>query len=348
VSRPILPSVTRFDKALVLAAAVHGCAFLVCSLTPRPSASGGKQWSSHQLEVELLIPEETVARLDVAIDSPIGVASLDQRRGNALGGPSAPNAPLATDRPNDVKKGHSGRDDILRVQSSPGDVVKAPTEPSDIGQTASAPPVAALGAGAAAPGTSRGPNGAVTTAGTPGPSTTIDLGLQSRSLALPAQQALVRREKRQSDIQNVLRAEIAKDDVDRGLARGGVLVDSMRGSVQTAGPARGTAVIAVFVDEHGEARDVELVSGNDAEWGEVLRLFRSKARAKRVSLPPGARGMRLTMSVSARVQRVSGADAKGSAVALDTIPLSGSFDVADLSGVVRRQSYVRILSEQVL
>ena len=72
-----------------------------------------------------------------------------------------------------------------------------------------------------------------------------------------------------------------------------------------------------------------------------------------VRVPAGARGLRVTFSIKAKVQLPSGAEVKGPNLAnpsLDPNGLTphGTFDVADLGSGSQRLVYARVVSEEVL
>ena len=117
-------------------------------------------------------------------------------------------------------------------------------------------------------------------------------------------------------------------------------MEGVKRAIQTYGPGRGDAVITATLDANGNVGDVELVSGTDGEWANVIRALRRQMLVH-VRVPPGARGLRVTLKVSVKIQRVSGIDARRSAIGL-------TFDVSDLSGVIERLANVRILSEEIL
>ncbi len=87
----------------------------------------------------------------------------------------------------------------------------------------------------------------------------------------------------------------------------------------------------------------------------MLNAFRQLAARKHVRLPAGAKGLRVTFSVRAKVQRPSGKEADETAVRLADPSLapnglvpSGDFDLADLGGGSQRLVYARVVSEEVL
>jgi hypothetical protein len=114
-------------------------------------------------------------------------------------------------------------------------------------------------------------------------------------------------------------------------------------------------VIQVTVNASGEMTRVELNRGNAEDWAAVLRAFKEEARSKRVRVPDGAAGLKITFSVSAKVQRPSGKDVESSPVGVaapslapDGLTPHGAFDLADLSNKTARVLSVRIINEELL
>jgi hypothetical protein len=175
----------------------------------------------------------------------------------------------------------------------------------------------------------------------------IDLAIDSRTIALHGVDTAEDSSSTRSNIQKALDTELSVRDVQVGLARGGVLVERVNRAIQTSGPGRGNAIITVTLDDGGNVEIVELSSGADSEWSNLIRVLRNGAPV-RVRMPSGAKGLRVTLKVSAKIQRVSGVDTRKSAVALGANPLSSTFDVVDISGATERLASVRILSEEIL
>ena len=93
-----------------------------------------------------------------------------------------------------------------------------------------------------------------------------------------------------AELERKLNASIVDDDVQRGHARGNVLIGSLNSAVQTAGPTSGDAVIRVTLNSQGELNELELLRGAPSDWSVALQSFRQKAKIKRVLMPSGARG----------------------------------------------------------
>jgi len=191
------------------------------------------------------------------------------------------------------------------------------------------------------------------------PERKIDLGLDGHFfLGQPTEgPPSVRRPegKPRPDPQKRLENALAADDVQRGLARGGALVGTLSAAVREAGPVRGDALFAVTVGPDGGVLSAELVRGAGSEWAAALGSFRALAVKKRLRVPPGARGLRVTFSVKAKVQRPSGKEVEDSAVSAARPSLApnglvphGDFDLADLAGGGQRLVYARVVAEEVL
>ncbi|MET0794644.1 MAG: hypothetical protein ABW061_24195 [Polyangiaceae bacterium] len=191
------------------------------------------------------------------------------------------------------------------------------------------------------------------------PERKIDLGLDGHFFLGPPSEMLPRIHKSdakpRADPQKRLENALAADDVQRGLARGNELVGSLNAAVREAGPVRGEAMFRVTVGADGGVLSAELVRGAGADWSAALSSFRALAARKRLRVPPGARGLRVTFSVKAKVQRPSGKEVESSAVGVATPSLApnglvphGDFDLADLGGGGQRLVYARVVSEEVL
>jgi hypothetical protein len=186
----------------------------------------------------------------------------------------------------------------------------------------------------------------------PGPKRRIDLGLDGKMFAVEAGTSLQLpgRVDPSRQLNRSLANGAAASDVSRGLARGGVLVSSVRSVARLEGPETGSAVIQIQVDASGVPVGVRLLQGGNAEWDRVLRRLRAQLRQQRLRVPQGAAGLMVTLAVQSKVQRPSGQSAKGPAADVEMSPLetTGSFDLSDLSGSVQRIVAARILSEEVL
>jgi hypothetical protein len=116
---------------------------------------------------------------------------------------------------------------------------------------------------------------------------------------------------------------------------------------------RGEALVRVTVGPDGGVTDVEFLRGAASDWAAALKTFRGLALRKRVRVPSGARGLRVTFAVKAKVQLPSGAAAPGPSVASpsldpDGLLPHGTFDVADIGASLQRLVYARVVSEEVL
>jgi len=178
----------------------------------------------------------------------------------------------------------------------------------------------------------------------------IDLGLDGRFFLRPANEILGRASK--TSIQRNLEASLAASDVQHGLARGNVLLGSLNAAVRESGPVRGEALLSVTVGADGSVTDVQFLRGLAADWGAALSAFRELASRKRLRVPAGARGLRVTFSVQAKVQLPSGkeepVEVASPSLAPNGMTLHGTFDVADLGASAQRMVHARIVSEEVL
>jgi hypothetical protein len=185
-------------------------------------------------------------------------------------------------------------------------------------------------------------------ASTDKPARKIDFGVDDGFFMRPTGDNMLRVPK--PVLQRQLEAALSADDVRRGLARGGALLGSLNAAVRDVGPVRGEALLSVTVGPDGGLTSVEFLRGDASEWSSVLASFRALAAGKRLRVPPGARGLRVTFSVQAKVQRPSGkgVDAAGLDIEPQGFSLRHTFDVADIGAGAQRLVYARVVSEEVL
>lgn len=140
-----------------------------------------------------------------------------------------------------------------------------------------------------------------------------------------------------------LAAALDAHDRALGLGRGGPVAIEARRAAVTAGPETGRITLVVETDASGRVRSITPAGArpNAAAWRRVIAQLSAALREKRLRVPPGARGLRVTVRVEAREQSVSGRAPSGGGLSL-------SFDVADLSGKVMRVVSARVQSQQVL
>lgn len=144
-----------------------------------------------------------------------------------------------------------------------------------------------------------------------------------------------------------LTAGLDAHDRALGLGRGGPVAVEARRVAITRGPEVGRATLVVQTDASGEVQSITLgaVWPSVPDWQRVIAALHAALRAKHLRVPPGARGLRITVRVEARQQLPSGSspgngvDFKGAGV---------GFDLADLSGRVMRVVSARVVGEQVL
>jgi hypothetical protein len=174
----------------------------------------------------------------------------------------------------------------------------------------------------------------------------INLHLDDGFFMRPASEDLPRVHK--PIIEQQLEAALSADDVRRGLARGNVFLGSLNAAAREAGPVRGEALLSVTVGADGSLTGVEFLRGSASDWSSALASFRALAASKRLRVPPGAHGVRVTFSVSAKVQRPSGKEVGSSGFDIGPGALRGTFDVADLGAGAARMVYAHVVSEEVL
>ena len=318
-------AVPRFQNALLGALALHGCFLLIHA---RHNAATPLRSSERVAEQSIDIEEIPLA--DAPLDD---VPAANEPT-------SAPSVGAAVaESASTVSSAHARTNPHLAPHSDLPALADAPSSDDAL----------AAGVAQAAPGEPAPTE----------PARKIDLGLDGHfflgqpSDPLPS----VRKPdtKPKPDPQKRLENALAADDVQRGLARGGALVGTLSAAVREAGPVRGEAMFAVTVGADGGVLSAELVRGAGSEWAAALGSFRALAVKKRLRVPPGARGLRVTFSVKAKVQRPSGKEVGDSAISAARPSLDpnglvphGDFDLADLAGGGQRLVYARVVSEEVL
>ncbi|HEY8944567.1 MAG TPA: hypothetical protein VIM73_09905 [Polyangiaceae bacterium] len=194
----------------------------------------------------------------------------------------------------------------------------------------------------------------------PGQPRKIDLGLDGNLFLVPPGQgarSLTKDQKARAgsaEIQRRLTQSFVTADVERGLARGGALIGTLNAAVRATGPARGDAMFSVTVDSSGNVAAVELLRGESKDWSAVARAFREQVRKKQLRIPKGARGLRVTYAVQAKVQYPSGRTAappvqlKSPSLAPGGLIPEVGFDAGDIGAKAQRMVYARVVSEEVL
>ena len=308
---------SRFSSALVAALALHGLLLLTRSRAPfSPASTPPAGRLEQQFEIE-----------PASEDPAPPLASLTPAR--------ADEAAPATAVPRVSGPAHTA------PRSGAGDASPA----AESGATAS---------GAAEGEPSVASNGGDSLeVGPAAPERKIDLGLDGHFFMRPPSEDLPR--VRKPEFQRQLESSLLKADVQRGLARGNVLIGSLNSAARAEGPTRGEALFQVTIGADGGMTGVEVVQGNASDWGAVLRAFRELASRKRVRVPPGARGLRVTFSVRAKVQRPSGKEVQAAPIGVaapslapNGVTMNGDFDVADFGAGGQRLVYARIVSEDLL
>ncbi|MEI9952248.1 MAG: hypothetical protein WDO74_25485 [Pseudomonadota bacterium] len=312
----------RFSYALLGALALHGLALLLRVRQPFNASSLNAEPASQSVELE---------------EFPVEEASEEQA---ARGAP--PSTPAEARAPSAATNRVAGP--LARATSAE---VEAIPEAAPTGDALGAP-VAASSA----------------EAGDGLPARKIDLGLDGHFFlhapgpaqpAEPAPAAELGPRVRKSTTQRQLEAALSADDIRRGLARGNALLGSLNSATRAEGPLRGEAVFRATVAADGSFGNVELLAGTATEWSAVLGAFRKLAASKHVRIPPGAKGLRVTFSVKAKVQRPSGKEVASTAIGVGNpgpspvgVGVDGDFDLVDVGAGSQRVVYARVVSEEVL
>jgi hypothetical protein len=313
--------VPRFANAVVGALALHGMAALVRA--PRPPESPtliAQAPAAHAIEVEEFPVEEAAQPVQ-----PAATALLP-----------TPSERLAVSAP--AKRVASP------LSAATATELKATAEAAPDRATPPPADTAATTAGASARKIDLGLDGhfflhALGPAEEPGRAPAAELGPRARK----------------STAEQQLAAALSAADVQRGLARGNALVGPLHSAVHDEGPLRGEAIFRATIAADGSFGNAELVVGSATDWSAVLSAFRKLAASKHVRVPPGAKGLRVTFSVKAKVQRPSGKETNESPVYVappSPLPIGvgtqGDFDLADAAGGAQRVVYARVIAEEVL
>lgn len=317
-------SLSRFRTALVVAAAAHAGITALVSLRVPVSVTVPLATSRTELQIELddrgaSAPRSLVARNDLVSVTEAQHLTRSRRSSEAARPATAPSA--------------------------------APTL-ADV----DAQPRAQQGAEWTATGANGGPLAATPN---PGVDSGIDLGLSGelfRPRLNDANPGSGSRVDATSLSRRLNESLAAKDVIERGHARGNVMISALSAAVRQAGPVDdGSAMIRVTFNASGELSAVELLKGGANDWAAVIQSFRVRARGKRLSLPRGAAGLRVTYDVKSKLQLPSGAAADSGPMRLkrpsllpNGLTLRGDFDPTDLSGKRSRIVSARVVAEEVL
>ncbi|MFO7181063.1 MAG: hypothetical protein DIU78_020345 [Pseudomonadota bacterium] len=316
---------SRFGRALVAAVLLHAGLVLVVSRTS-PKRDAGVASRPTELEVEWLPDEERSPEPPPPEPLP---EPLPEPTPTDRAEPS-PEPSVVVQRPPEALE--------TRRRGEPSASEGARGDSQEAGVVA----LEGSGSGEARAGGSGDGEGA--------PAKKIDLGLDGRLLTLDAARRGEASDLPSRRLQQSLEADISARDVALGLARGGPLVRPLSVAARERGPTRGSAVFRITTDARGGIIDVELVSGLTTEWSRALSLLRERLRGTLLRVPPGTRGVAVTLEVLARVQRPSGAKVEDGAISVrrKDASVQGSFDFANLSGNEQRVVHTRIVSEEII
>jgi hypothetical protein len=323
------PGLSRFGKALVVALALHGVLALQTGWFARHERKPGVKREIKTVQIELeAASEPSIAAL---VES-TGVEAATQNRQRSV----------TTSNESAGRSVVRSRADGTVSSTAAAQATSVVTALGNEGTVDNSIPVAI----ANAPGANDSAK------------PKIDLGLDGRLFRLPPVEAREKpRTKRDvgETLSRQLSASLIEDDVQSGHARGNVLLGALNNAAQTTAPSGGDAVIRVTVNSLGELSELELLRGAGGDWTAALNSFREQAKRMRIRTPNGARGLRITLNVSTKIQRPSGAksssgpiDIKRPSVSPDGIAFLGAFDLADLSNKTSRMVHSRVVSEEVL
>ena len=145
-----------------------------------------------------------------------------------------------------------------------------------------------------------------------------------------------------------LREALHARDQALGLMHGGAVVGAAHDAAFASYAHDGRAVIEVDLDANGNATGAHVlsVSSDASAWADVARAIAEALRARRISLPTGARGLVVTVAVDLSTRLPSGA--KG--VTLEPNGIGGGIrgDVSDIGAHGQRVVSVKFLGERGL
>lgn len=151
-----------------------------------------------------------------------------------------------------------------------------------------------------------------------------------------------------------LKEALAQGDTARGLGRGGAAVSAAHLASAQA-PNQGRLLLALTFDASGAAVSVQIAdrSDGDPSWDEYAKAVLAHAKKKpSLTLPPGARGLVVTLSVESKVVMPSGASAGESAGfgkgKGDVSVSGGHFDLSDLGSQPKKRVSARVVRESVV
>ncbi len=149
--------------------------------------------------------------------------------------------------------------------------------------------------------------------------------------------------------------DLAQGSDDRARSAGGrggpVASAAHEAAASVWAPQTGYAVIAVDLDDKGHVARVSLVdaSGDRADWQKVADGIQKGLADKKVDVPAGAGGLRVTVKVEAKLAYPSGAShpVTGPSLGNDGTQATASvaFDLADVGQKPKRMVGVVVLSE---
>jgi hypothetical protein len=143
------------------------------------------------------------------------------------------------------------------------------------------------------------------------------------------------------------------DDRTRGAGGyGGPVVSAAHDAAMgTWAPQTGFAIIAVDLDEHGAVARVSLVdaSGDRADWQKVANDVQKGLEKKKIDVPSGSNGVRVTVRIDAKLALPSGATSRFSGPSFGNdgtqATASVAFDLSDVGQKPRRMVGVVVVSE---
>lgn len=149
----------------------------------------------------------------------------------------------------------------------------------------------------------------------------------------------------------LLRESMDRTNQARGLGFGGPVASAAhQACLSKNAPTEGAATFDVLTGPDGAVISVSVRGTRGGDWSSVAEVLRSILAGKRLQVPPGAAGVAVAVRVEAKLQLPSGKSPNDPAVQAEIrgLGVSGTFDLADLSGKVSRIVSARITNERRL
>jgi hypothetical protein len=144
----------------------------------------------------------------------------------------------------------------------------------------------------------------------------------------------------------LLRDALGEHDRSVGLGAGGPVVSAARSVLSSPNaPSEGVASYQVITDADGNVTQVRMLDANGDGWNKLAASLLGTLKGQKLRVPPGARGLSVTVRVEAKYQLPSGAKAERSYGATS---FSQEFDLSDIAAKKVRTTSARVTGEAAL